>query len=154
MTDLKTISGIGPAMEKKLHDLGIANIDALAGQDDAATLAELIGARGIDAERVQSWIDLARSGSTAPVAPAPQANAAPAEVAEAPEPAPSSAPAKAMSLHELNMQARKIDRQHAKEREEARVAAQEAAQAKLKTASMRTPRRLQKNLRPSVYRGV
>lgn len=144
--DLKNISGIGPAMEKKLADLGVSNVEDLAAQTDTDMLAELIGARGVDAEVVAGWIAQAK-GDTPENTPAEPEEPQP----EAAEPEASTpAPDKPLTLHELNMRARAIDRQHAREREAARVAAEAAAKEHLKTATMRTPRRLQKNLRAPV----
>src|SRR5690606_20602595 len=56
-------NGIGPAIAAKLNDLGIKDIATLAAQDDPASLAELIGGRGVSADTVSAWIAEAKGGA-------------------------------------------------------------------------------------------
>lgn len=142
-TDIKTINGIGPAMEKKLADLGIADIPALAARTDAKDIAELLATRGVDEARVSKWIAAAQDPVQEPSAEAPK-EAALAETEAAAIP-------RELTFHELNMQARKIDREHARLRLNATAAANVAAEAELKgIARLNRPRRVQKNIRPLV----
>ncbi|HWU19380.1 MAG TPA: helix-hairpin-helix domain-containing protein [Devosia sp.] len=144
-TDLKTIDGIGPAMEKKLADLGIADIAALASRTDAKDIAELLGTRGVDEARVAKWIAAAQAPSQER-ASEPRQEAALAETE-----APTVFAPRELSFHELNVQARKIDREHARLRLNATAAANVAAEVELKgIARLNRPRRVQKNIRPLV----
>ena len=64
--DLKLINGIGPAVERRLHSVGIytyAQLAALSPADIAAAVADLAG---LSAERIikQDWIGQARKLSS------------------------------------------------------------------------------------------
>lgn len=157
--DLKTIEGIGPAMEVKLKDLGINTVADLAARTDAADVATLLASRGVDGARVKMWI-AAASTPAADVSPSavvasarvvtPHATvlvAVPIDPVAKPIPVLNREP----TLHELNIQARSIDSQHRALREEAIAAADTAATTALKgIAKLNRPRRTQKNLRPLV----
>lgn len=156
-TDLKTIEGIGPGMEAKLKDLGIHTVADLAARTDPDDIAGLLESRQVNAERVRQWIEAATT---------PADDVAPADVVAAARIVtphqqavvsldidPIAKPPKVTepTLHELNMQARSIDRQHKSLRDQAMVAADEAATKALQgIAKLNRPRRLQKNLRPLV----
>lgn len=156
--DLKTIEGIGPGMEAKFHDLGIHTVTDLAARTDPDDIATLIDSKHVTGERVRKWIEAATTPAES-VAPADVVAAA--RVVTANEtvtvsiPIDPSAKAPKLSaeptLHELNMASRAIDRQHAELRTKALDAANKAAETELGgIARLRTPRRLQKNLRPLV----
>jgi hypothetical protein len=156
-SDLKTIEGIGPGMEAKLKDLGIHTVADLAARTDPDDIAGLLESRQVTADRVRQWIEAAKT---------PASDVAPAEVVAAARVVtphtevvvtapidPVAKPPKVTepTLHQLNMQSRAIDRQHAELRNKATEAANKAAETELRgIARLRTPRRLQKNLRPLV----
>ncbi len=56
--DLKLIIGIGPAVEKRLHGVGIFTFAQLAALSPAAIAAAVTGLSGLSAERItrQDWI--------------------------------------------------------------------------------------------------
>lgn len=158
-TDLKTIEGIGPAMETKLKDLGINTVADLAARTDPADVATLLASRGVDEARVKLWIAAASTPaedvSAAEVVAAARIVTDHAEVVVSAAIDPIAKPTPILgrepTLHELNMQARSIDRQHKGLREEALAAAETAATKALQgIAKLNRPRRMQKNLRPLV----
>lgn len=156
-TDLKTIEGIGPAMEAKLKDLGIHTVADLAARADPEDIAGLLESRQVTAERVRQWIEAAKTPADA-VPPAAVVAAArvvtphtEAVAAVAIDPIAKPPRVREPTLHELNMNSRAIDRQHAELRNKATEAAAAAAETELRgIARLRTPRRMQKNLRPLV----
>lgn len=155
--DLKTIEGIGPAMETKFKDLGIHTVDDLAARTDPDDISALLETKGVTGDRVRKWIEAATTPAE-DVPPADVVAAARIVTADAAvlvtapiNPAAKPAPVTDMSLHQLNLQARSIDRQHKALRDEAIVAADAAATKALQgIAKLNRPRRLQKNLRPLV----
>jgi hypothetical protein len=80
--DLKLINGIGPAVERRLHGVGIytyAQLAALSPADIAAAVADLAG---LSAERIikQDWIGQARKLASEPISSeAQEEGEAPAE---------------------------------------------------------------------------
>lgn len=156
-SDLKTIEGIGPGMEAKLKDLGIHTVADLAARTDPDDIAGLLESRQVNSERVRQWIEAAKTPASA-VSPAEVVAAARVVTADTAvsvsvdiEPVAKPPKITEPSLHQLNMQARAIDRQHADLRTKATEAAAAAAEKELGgIARLRTPRRFQKNLRPLV----
>ncbi len=61
-SDLKRINGIGPAVEDRLHRVGIFNFAQLAAFSPADIAAAVMGLSGLSAERItkQDWIGQAR----------------------------------------------------------------------------------------------
>ncbi|UXN73378.1 helix-hairpin-helix domain-containing protein [Devosia sp. A8/3-2] len=116
--DLKTIEGIGPAMEGKLKDTGINTVSDLAARTDPADVATLLASRGVDEERVRKWI----AAATTPAGDVPPAEVvaaarivttdAVAQVNASIDPQAKPTPVTEPTLHQLNIQARSIDRQH------------------------------------------
>lgn len=60
--DFKLINGIGPAVEKRLHGVGVTNFAQLAALSPADIAAAVAGIAGLTAERIikQDWIGQAR----------------------------------------------------------------------------------------------
>lgn len=60
--DFKLITGIGPAIERRLHEAGIVTYNQLAGLKDEAIAEQLQGLAGMSPERIreQEWIRQAR----------------------------------------------------------------------------------------------
>ncbi len=78
--DFKLITGIGPAIERRLHDAGITTYSQLAGLSAEAIAAHLYGLAGLSAERIREQGWSGQAGELAQLAPvvenAPQETAA------------------------------------------------------------------------------
>jgi predicted flap endonuclease-1-like 5' DNA nuclease len=63
--DLTVIKGIGPAVQKKLHALGIRTFDDLAAADPETLVEQLRGRQPISQGQVRSWTKAADQQSAA-----------------------------------------------------------------------------------------
>jgi len=72
--DLKLINGIGSAVERRLHGVGIYTFAQLAALSPADIAASVAGLSGLTSERIikQNWIGQARNLATGLTATEPQ----------------------------------------------------------------------------------
>lgn len=87
--DFKLINGIGPAVEKRLHDVGIFTFSKLAALSPADIAAAVAGISGLTTERIinQDWIGQARRLMTGPISSEAQKEGeAPSELMESAAP--------------------------------------------------------------------